>query len=133
MYLKLKKDELTLFYNSKENNGKMTLAYSTTLKTKVNRQDISSGELSSTVIKNLINSLGIKPKHLLNKAHPYYQENLAGKDFDDWGWLNIIQKNPFLIKAPIAYYNDQAVLCETPTDIFKLKTSRSRFSQAVQA
>jgi hypothetical protein len=32
----------------------------------------------------------------------------------------VIAHNPHLLKAPIAIFNGRAVLCQTPTDLFKL-------------
>lgn len=123
MYLKLNNKEFTLFFNSKDSLGKQTLAYSKTFGSKVNAQDINKAKLSMTVIRILVDAMGIKPKSLLNKSHPYYQENLKGKNFDDNDWLTIIQQNLHLLKAPIAYSKNKAVLCETPTDIFKMVRS----------
>jgi hypothetical protein len=36
------------------------------------------------------------------------------------GWLDVIMHNPQLLKAPIAIFNGKAVLCQKPTDVFKL-------------
>jgi arsenate reductase len=60
------------------------------------------------------------PKELMNKAHPYYQANIRGKEFTDEDWLNVIKYNPSLLKAPIAIRGDKAVLCTNATDIYKL-------------
>jgi hypothetical protein len=46
------------------------------------------------------------------RAHPYYQENLRGRDLDSEGWLQVLAHNPGLLKAPIALHGDRAVLCE---------------------
>ena len=67
------------------------------------------------------------PKDLLNKSHPYYQENIRGKEFDEEGWLNVLRTNPQLIKAPIAMRGKRAVLCINPQDVFRLaKEERER-------
>lgn len=56
----------------------------------------------------------------MNKAHPYYQAHLRGRDFDDEAWLKILANNPYLFKAPIAVRGRRAVFCETPTAIYRL-------------
>ena len=63
----------------------------------------------------------MRPKDLLNKANKKYQEDLAGHDFDDDSWLEIIRNNPRMIKGPIAVMNQKAVLCINPKDIYKLE------------
>ncbi|MBK8393330.1 MAG: hypothetical protein IPL23_30475 [Saprospiraceae bacterium] len=50
---------------------------------------------TSTAWKTILNQLNIHPKLLLNKAHPDYQNNLRGKEFDHEGWLNVISKFTF--------------------------------------
>jgi len=62
----------------------------------------------------------VHPKDLMNKAHPYYQKHIRGREFDKESWLKIIQYNPDLIKAPIAMRGNRAILCTNPTDIYKL-------------
>jgi len=128
MYLKLNNKEFTLFYDSKNNLGKQTLAYSKTLSQKINKQDLNKTKLSMTVLRILINTMGIKAKSLMNKSHPYYQKNLKGKNFDENDWLTILQQNLHLIKAPIAYTKNKAILCETPTDVFKMLRNNPMFS-----
>ena len=68
----------------------------------------------------ILRSLDVHPKDLLNKAHPYYQENIRGREFDEEDWLTVLAKNPELIKAPIAVRGRRAILCNNPTDIYKL-------------
>jgi len=73
--------------------------------------------------RDILDMLGLEPKHLLNKADPKYQKEIRGKSFDEEGWLNVLVNNPCLIKAPIAIMHDHAVLCITPKDIYKLESS----------
>ncbi len=64
--------------------------------------------------------LNLRPKDVLNKSNKKYQEMLAGHDFDEDSWLEILSENPCMIKAPIAILNNKAVLCINPKDIYKL-------------
>ena len=73
--------------------------------------------------RDILDMLDMEPKHLLNKSDPKYQKEIRGKSFDEEGWLNVLVNNPCLIKAPIAIMHNQAVLCITPKDIYKLESS----------
>lgn len=108
-----------LFYNSGDSLGKKARAYAQGLGKKVNYQDLSNSQLSSTTIRVILDGLNISAKELMNKAHPFYQTELRGKDFDEEGWLNVLKKNPFLIKWPIVFQNGHVYLCETPNDVFR--------------
>jgi arsenate reductase len=67
-----------------------------------------------------LNRLNLRAKDLLNRAHPDYQEKIAGNSFDEEGWLNVLVQNPCLLKAPIAIKNNKAVLCVRPSQILML-------------
>jgi arsenate reductase len=77
-------------------------------------------KFNGAIWNDLLQKLKMRPKDLLNRSDPKYQNELAGKSFDDEGWINILLKNPCLIKAPIALMHDKAVLCVKPKDIYKL-------------
>lgn len=121
-----KKDELTLLYNSRNPRDIKTLAYASTISTRINRQDINSVEVSATLFKMMVEKLGGDPKVLINKSSTYYQEHLRGTEYKPKMWLLAIKKMPDLLIAPIALYRDRAVICASPTDVLKvLKASVS--------
>ena len=72
------------------------------------------------MLRQIIDRLDMHPKQMLNKAHPYYQANIRGSEFDDEDWLNVLLRNPQLFRAPIAIKGKRAVFCVSPTDVYKL-------------
>ncbi len=116
----LNSKELTLVYNSTTSEGRKALAYAYSLAPKVNKQDVSEVSLSSTFVRQVLKQLNVRPKDLLNRAHPYYQQNLRGRDLDAEGWLHVLTHNPELLKAPIALLGHKAVMCEPASLIYKL-------------
>ncbi|MBI1222403.1 MAG: glutaredoxin [Bacteroidetes bacterium] len=108
-----------LFYNGDDSLGKKTRAYASTLGAKLNFQELNSAPLSTTTLRVILDALKLAPKDLMNKAHPRYQAEIRGKEFDDEGWLNVLKKNPYLIKWPIVFNNGRVYLCQTPNDVFK--------------
>lgn len=110
-----------LFYNSRDSLGKKTRAYAESMlkKRKLNTQDLANANLSSTTLRVILETLGVKAKELMNKAHPFYQAELRGKQYDEEGWLNVLKKNSFLIKYPIVFKEGRVYLCSTPNDVFK--------------
>lgn len=115
-----KKDELTLLYNSRNPRDVKTLAYAKTISSKINKQDVSSVVISATLFKLIVDKLGGDSKVLINKAVPYYQQNLRGHQYKPKMWLLAIKKMPELLEAPVALYKDRAVLCKSPTDVLKV-------------
>lgn len=86
----------------------------------VNEFEYEKVRFSGTIWRGLLDKMGLRPKDLLNRAHPDYQSKIARQNLDDEGWLNVIIQHPYLIKAPIAISTSKAILCQTPTDILKL-------------
>lgn len=112
--------EILIYYDPSNSTARATVAHARGLSphiiTYAYRQTPSNG----TSWRQIILALGKHPKELMNKAHPYYQAHIRGRDFDDESWVKVLQYNPQLFKGPIAIRGRRAVLCQTPTDIYKL-------------
>ena len=113
-------NELFLLYNPDTSKGRQTKALAKTINSHINEQNVICEKLGPTYWKEVVTMLGLAPKELLDRAHPDYQEKMAGHSFTMNGYLEVLMHYPHLLRAPIAIYNGKAVLCETPTDVFKL-------------
>ncbi len=113
-------NEILVYYDPNSTTARKVLALARTMAPNVNEVEYHKTKFTGKMWRSLLTSLDLHPKKLLNKAHPYYQENIRGRDFDDEGWLRILIHNPDLIKAPIAIKGNNAVLCDNPSEIFKL-------------
>ena len=78
----LNSNELTLLYNEGNERDKKTLSYAYTITDKINKQELESVKVSSTLFQIFVDKLNVNPKRLINKADPYYQANIRGKDFN---------------------------------------------------
>lgn len=117
--------ELTLVYDGTTPEGRKALAFAYTLCPKVNKQDVSQVSLSSTFVRQVVQQLRVRPKDLLNRAHPYYQQHVRGRDLNMEGWLDVLRHNPQMLRAPIALMGDKAVLCE-PASLITTLTEAQR-------
>lgn len=122
MTMKPETHDFVIFCDPDSDLGKKTLALVKAHIAKANIQNIKMNEPSATWIGMIVNELGVEPKDLINRAHPYYQEHLRGHDWDEHGWLNILKKSPFLFKCPIVHFHGKSYLIETPTDLFKVES-----------
>lgn len=112
--------EIILYYDHETSSGRMAAAYAKSLSHNVILYSFEEAPPTVTSWRSIVEKLDIHPKEMLDKSKPYYQSEIRGKDFDDEGWLNVIKRNPKLIKFPIAIRGDRAVLCVRPTSILKL-------------
>lgn len=122
--MKLHPNELWLFYDCNADNHKKTRALAYSITKHVNEFDLKHCRITQMTWSDILEMMQMRPKDLLNRSSPKYQAELAGHDFDDNDWLNILVNNPCLLKAPIAVMHDMAVLCVNPKDILKLSTQK---------
>lgn len=118
--MKTHKREILIYYNPESSTHRMTVAHGQTIGSHVRTFAFEKAPSTGTSWQQILNALQLHPKDLMNKAHPYYQTYLRGREFDEESWVNVLQRNPEIIKAPIAIRGKKAVLCLTPTDIYKL-------------
>ncbi len=118
--MKTLSNELFVYYDPGSIRAKKVLAYARGVAQHVKEVEYHKTKLTPTLWKQLLFKLDSNPKNLLNKAHPYYQSNIRGREFDDEGWLKILINNPDLIKCPIVVKGEKAILCNNPTDILQL-------------
>lgn len=112
--------EIMIYYNPESDSDRKTIAHAQGISPHIKTYAHSKSPSTGTSWQMILRTLDLNPKELLNKAHPYYQENIRGRDFDEEGWIMVIANNPDLIKAPIAVRGRRVVLCNSPTDIYKL-------------
>lgn len=118
--MKTHPNEILVFHNPKLNADRRTVAHAQGLSKHVRSFAYEDASITETNWHSILDSLDRDPKEIMNKAHPYYQSHIRGNSFNRRGWLNILQNNADMIKAPIAIRGQRAILCETPTDIYKL-------------
>jgi len=112
--------EILIYYNPTSSNDKKTVAHAQGVSKHVRTYAYSKARSTGASWRQILKSLDLHPRELMNKAHPYYQANIRGRDFSGESWLRVIKNNPDLIKAPIAIRGNKAILCTNSTDIYKL-------------
>lgn len=121
--MNVNKREIEIYYNPSSGSDRRTIAYAQSLTPHIKTYSYDKLRFTSTKWYDIISKLDIEPKSLFNKALPEYQENLKGKELDIEGWINVIQRNKHLLKAPIALRGQTVVLCESPTDVLRLSNT----------
>ena len=119
--MKTLSNEIKVYYNPEHSTAKQVLAYARSIAPHIHEVEYTRTRLSNTIWRQILDMLGgPDPKTLLNKAHPYYQKNLRGKEFNREDILNIINRNPEIIRSPIAIRGKIAVFCDRAVDVLKL-------------
>ncbi|KAB2814469.1 hypothetical protein [Phaeocystidibacter luteus] len=116
----LRNEELTLLYNANNSRDRQTLAMAMTITSHINKQEVNSVNISGTMFRLMVDRLQTDPKRLLNKADLEYQRIHRGSEYNTAIWLEAIKRRPELLRAPVAMYRGKAIICDTPTSIFRL-------------
>ena len=124
--------ELYLLYNPATELGHKTHALAPSLNNVVHEIDIMNKKITRFRWKEIINMLKLSPAELLDTGHPDYEKLIAGKDFSDNDFLEVLCHNPQLVKGPIGILDTQAVLCDDPKDILKLDATPAAEKEAYQ-
>jgi len=113
-------NEMWLLFDPESATHRKTRGLAKSITKNVNEISLKHSKLSKLRWAELLAMLELAPKNLLDKSKKKYQDELAGHDFDDDDWLDILRNNSDLVKAPIAVMNGRAILCNSPKDIYKL-------------
>ena len=117
-------NELWIIYDPNTNTAKQTKAYALTITDNIFELDVTKDRLTTTLWKEIINMLDMKPWDIMNQDHVDFKK-IGDNSFTMQGWLDILLNSPSIVKAPIAISNKRAVLCTKPTDILKLPLKRA--------
>jgi arsenate reductase len=112
--------QITLFYSSKSERAKQTLAYAKAEGLKIEEIDILKTKLTGTQLVELAKRLSLEVADLVNQEHPAYTSHFEHHNFSTDDWIKLIQHDPEIMKQPIALRGDKTILVETPTDIIKI-------------
>ncbi len=123
--MKLHPNELWLFFDCNSSAHKKTRALAYSITGHVNEFSFKDSRISKYMWIDILQMLSMSPKELFDKSNPKYQAEFARHDYDDASWLNILQKNPCMVKAPIAIMDGHAVLCIRPKDIYKIAPGKT--------
>ena len=118
--MKMHPNEVVFYYDPKMSIAKKALAHLTSTGKKVRSVEYHKEKLTPTIWRDILDSLKMNPKSLVDKSSDYYQNNLRGKNFDDDDWINILTHHPDLIRAPIVINGNRALLLDNPTDVYRL-------------
>ena len=75
---------------------------------------------SSTELKELIRSAGLKPQDVVRKNEPAHREHVAGRDLTDAQLIDVMVKHPELIQRPFVVQGKKAVLARPVKSLSKL-------------
>ena len=106
--------EILLYYNPDSSGDRKTVAHAQSLSPHIKAFAYRSAPSTGMSWQFILSSLGIDPKDLLNKAHPYYRTHIKGRDFDGESWIKVIKYNPIAVRG------QKAIVCLSPTDILRL-------------
>lgn len=111
---------ITLYCQASSNKAKQTIAYAKSEGVSVLVIDLLKTKLSGSQLIEIADRLKIKVRDLIDHENELFKSNLVQVEMSHEDWIKMIQKNPEIMKQPIALRGDNTILIETPTDIIKI-------------
>jgi arsenate reductase (glutaredoxin) len=119
--MKVKENELLVFYNPNSSLGTQTLAYAKSVTPNLKTIECDKNTLTGKQWKEMLEKINLAPEEVINKQHPVYRDKLENAKMSEEDWLVVLKNEPDLLKAPIAINSDTGILCKNANDILKLK------------
>ena len=122
--------EITFIYNGNQIKEKEAYGYAQSLgQHKVNEWDLNKKNITNRQLADIAKKLDVEVKDLLDKNNEKYQDELAGKDYDDQDLLTMMSEDPRLIKTPILVHEKYAKLIDSAFDLNKLDMTFNSFTE----
>lgn len=115
------KRQITLYYSSENSIGKQIHAYVQSSEKKNLAVDISKTNVTGTQWAELASGLNKEIKDLVAQDHPDFLNTYGEKDqdLDENDWLKILNKEPHLLKHPIAVDGEDFIELESAASFKK--------------
>lgn len=124
--------ELYLVYDPETELGRKTKALALSVSDVVHEIDIMDKSITPLRWKEILGLLHMSPAEVIHEGHPDYEKIIAGKDFSESDFLEVLYQNPQLVKGPIGILQNKAVLCDDPNDILRLDLTPGAEKEAYQ-
>ncbi len=123
--MEFKDREILIFYKPKEKKDHNTYVLATQLSDQIREVDVLKDKITPTQLKEIIDKLGVKVDDLIERESEIYEKVYKDKAFDEAGWIDVLVRNPDLLKTPIVFKGKKGVLIETPSNVLSLDPEHS--------
>lgn len=118
--MKTSNREILIFYNAESGKDRKTIAHVRSIVPYAIIHSFETVLSQGTGKEPLIRVLHLHADELLNKVFLPGHELDPALNSGEEDLIRALASNPGLLKAPIAIRGDRAVICASPTDIYKL-------------
>ncbi len=115
------KNQIKLYYNSKNSLGKQTLSYVTSSEKKILGIDISKTKVPSSQWAEIAAGIGVTISDLIDTEHPDFIKTYGDKNIDlnENDWLKVLEQHPESLKFPIVILGDEFRFIKSPSEFSK--------------
>lgn len=121
MIIKSAKDELVLIYNSDTQVGKSTYDNAMETDLKLKDIDLSKRQITPTQWLEIASALDKHISELIDKERDGYEHLFSEEhDYDEMGWVQLLEHHPKLLVNPIAMHGSKIRLIYSPSEILNI-------------
>lgn len=116
--------EITLFFKPGVKKDKNTYVLASQISPHIREIDVYKNTPTETQLMTVLALLNIDVEKIVERESEVYKESYEGKSFETEGWIQVLVKNPDMIKTPIAIKGNRAILVETPSNVLDLEPEK---------
>lgn len=125
--MKVSQNEILIFYHPRHAYLNKLVALARTITPHVHLVEAGRTNYSSTNWKQVLDWMGIvDPRDCMDKSSDYYKAFIEGKEYAFEDLIHILSRRPELLLGPIVISGENAVLCDSPDDVFKLQKQHAK-------
>lgn len=103
---------IKIYHNPRCRKSRAGLEYLKTNNKEFEIVEYLNQPLTVEELSKLLKKLNVPVQDLVRKQEAYYKSDLKGKTFTEQQWLEILAKNPKLIRRPIIETEKKAIIAE---------------------
>lgn len=112
--------DIIIYHNPRCRKSRAGLDYLSAKKQAFQIRKYMSEHFTFDELDHLLSILDMHPLEIIRTKEEYYKQELKGKEFSRQDWIEILVRNPQLIKRPIVVNGNKAVLAEIPQNMDKI-------------
>jgi arsenate reductase len=111
---------VTIYHNPRCSKSRNTLALLQQKGIDPNIVEYLKQPPDRTVLKNIVDKLGVSPEKIVRKGEDTFKRLYAGKTLSSDEWLDALAAHPILIERPIVIKGNRAVIGRPPENVLDL-------------
>lgn len=112
--------EVVIFYKPEIKKDSNTYAMAKQITEHIRDVNVLKEPITPTQLKEIVDLLEVGVDQLIEKESEIYKKQFEDKVFDEMQWIEVLVRNPDMLKTPIVFKGKKGIIIETPSNVLQL-------------